>query len=184
MSGDNADGDDEEPSDLTKENLGRIINSLSRDGHLHKFKNSTRQFLTRPSTRAAPRPDKDPLLSRRRFSANLSPEARCAMLIGYDDLLVDNFEQWRPSYRKVFKKAEPSSMTGLIASNKSDTAERGGGFKKDALLPRIQDAIDVLDNLRCTRGLHVTSPIKPSGVKHPAAQFIRLRNDVRALKVE
>ncbi len=119
-----------------------------------------------------------------RFSARLSDEAQCATLKGYDDLLVNTFEEIHPKYKRLFERSTTSDIQRLSREVKQNAplSANGQPTPKGVMTPQIQVAMDLLDSLKDYNGESVTSSRHKHMIKHPAGQFRKWRDEWKQTK--
>ena len=115
-----------------------------------------------------------------RFASSLSTEAQMAMLKGYDDVLVDTFENTgRSRARLRFDRLQTPLLRERDAARGGDSKEDGEEEEEDASkLPQIQTAMDLLDSLKDYNGHLVTSKRHRENVENPVRQFRDWRKEL------
>ncbi len=102
-----------------------------------------------------------------RFASALSKEAQCAILKGYDDIIMETMIELKPGTRRLLKKTKTPSVSMFTSNSEIDD---------NPMLPKIQKAMDLLDNLKFTQGKEVTSKRHKAVIYNPVQQFRQWRS--------
>ena len=100
-----------------------------------------------------------------RFASALSRQAQCAILKGYDDMLMDNLSRLKPGCKRYLPKTDTPNLQMFCSPEMEQTRKQTA-----PVLPKIQRAMEILDGLKKAQGQPITSTTS-KGLHNPVRQY-------------